>query len=256
MARVRLIHWNGPDGRERKLRLASLGHHAEFTDLEGPALLRTLRTDPPEAFVIDLSRLPAHGRDVGLALRAYKDTRHIPIVFVDGDPAKVAKLKMVLPDAVYTSWPRIKTALPKAIARPVQNPTRPPAHAPSTKATVEKLGVKAQMRVGVLNGPSDIAMILAPLPDGVTLTAVASQACDLFLAFVHSARDLHARLAGLSRIADRQTAWLIWPKKASGITSDLSDRVVRESGLAAGWVDYKVCSVSPTWSGLAFKRRR
>jgi hypothetical protein len=50
--------------------------------------------------------------------------------------------------------------------------------------------------------------------------------------------------------------WLLWPKKASGVRSDLDGNVVRETGLAAGLVDYKVCSVDATWSGLAFKRRR
>ena len=48
--------------------------------------------------------------------------------------------------------------------------------------------------------------------------------------------------------------WMIWPKKASGVKSDLDGNVVRETGLAAGWVDFKVCSVDDTWSGLAFKR--
>ena len=51
-------------------------------------------------------------------------------------------------------------------------------------------------------------------------------------------------------------AWLIWPKKASGVRSDVDGNVVRETGLAAGLVDFKVCSVDATWSGLAFKRRK
>ena len=50
--------------------------------------------------------------------------------------------------------------------------------------------------------------------------------------------------------------WLIWPKKASGVKSDLDGNVVRNTGLAAGWVDFKVCSIDDTWSGLAFKRRK
>ena len=126
MARIRLIHWNGPEGRERRLRLAALGHEAEFDDLDGPALGRALRASPPDAFVIDLSRLPSHGREVAMALRSHKDTRHMPIVFVDGDPAKVAKLKALLPDATYTTWGRLKTALPRAIARPATSPVVPP----------------------------------------------------------------------------------------------------------------------------------
>ena len=55
---------------------------------------------------------------------------------------------------------------------------------------------------------------------------------------------------------DRQTLWMVWPKQASGINSDLNGNIVRETGLASGWVDFKICSIDDTWSGLAFKRRR
>lgn len=124
MAHVRLIHWNGPEGRERKLRLAGLGHHAEFDELsDDPSRLRALRANPPDAYVIDLSRLPSHGREVAMALRTYTDTRHVPIVFVDGE--KVAKVKTILPDATFTTWGRLKTALPRALRRPQSAPIVP-----------------------------------------------------------------------------------------------------------------------------------
>jgi hypothetical protein len=54
----------------------------------------------------------------------------------------------------------------------------------------------------------------------------------------------------------RQPVWIIWPKRASGIKTDVDANVVRNTGLAAGWVDYKVCSVDDTWSAYAFKRRK
>lgn len=256
MAKIRLIHWNGPEGRERKLRLASLGHQAEFDDLEGPLLLRAMRANPPDVYLIDLSRLPSHGRDVAMSLRTYKDTRHTPIVFVDGDPEKVAKLKALLPDATYTSWGRLETALSKAIARPVASPIVPPPSLYSGKPTVEKLGVKPGMRVCLLGAPTGIRETLAPLPRGVDLTAKPEAACDLFLVFVRSLRELALELQVLARDVTRQPVWFIWPKTASGVKTDLNGNVVRETGLAAGWVDYKVCSVDGTWSGLAFKRRK
>jgi hypothetical protein len=56
--------------------------------------------------------------------------------------------------------------------------------------------------------------------------------------------------------ADRQTLWLAWPKKASGLKTELDGNTVRETGLRAGWVDFKVCALDATWSGLAFKRRK
>jgi hypothetical protein len=255
MARVRLIHWNGPEGRERKLRLASLGHHAEFEDLDEPAMLRTLRANPPEAYIIDLSRLPSHGRQVAMALRTYKDTRHIPIVFVDGDPRKVANLKTLLPDATFTTWGRLKTALPRAMARPPSAPVVPPSSIYSGKPTVEKLGIKAGMRVCVLGAPKGLTATLVPLPAGTTFTAKPATECGLFLVFIRSRRELAAHLVSVAPVVTRQSVWIIWPKKASRIKTDVDGNVVRETALAAGWVDYKVCSVDETWSGYALKRR-
>jgi hypothetical protein len=255
VARVRLIHWNGPEGRECRRRLASLGHDAAFDELDGPALLRAIRAGDVDAIVIDLSRLPSHGREAAVAVRSSKSTRHLPIVFADGDPAKVAAIQRLLPDATFTSWPRIGPALAKAIARPVVAPVVPPSSIYSGKPTVEKLGVKPGMRVAVLNAPPNVESLLAPLPAGVTLTAKAGAEADLFLAFVRSRQDLAARLSTLTRSLGRQPAWLIWPKMASGVKTDLTGNIVRETGLAAGLVDYKVCSVDDTWSGLAFKRR-
>jgi CheY-like chemotaxis protein len=255
MARVRLIHWNGPEGRERKLRLASLGHHADFDDVEGPALMRVLRSSAPDAFLIDLSRLPSHGREVAMWLRSTKGTRQIPIVFVDGDPAKVTKLKQLLPDATYTSWSRLASALPKALARPPANPVVPPSSIYSGKPTVEKLGVKPGMRVCLINAPPGFAAALTPAPAEVTFTARPTIECDLFVVFVRSRRELAVHLSKPLADMARQTVWFAWPKKTSGVKTDLDGNVVRESGLAAGWVDFKVCSIDDTWSGLAFKRR-
>jgi len=256
MARIRLIHWNGPEGRERKLRLASLGHQAEFEEVDEGSLLRTLRSNPPDAFLIDLSRLPSHGRQAAMALRTYKDTRHVPIVFVDGDPAKVAKLKALLPDATYTTWGRLETALPRAIAKPPVAPIVPPSSIYTGKPTAEKLGIKTGTRVCLLGAPKGFAKTLAPLPDKVAFTMKPAATCDLFLAFARSRRDLAAHLSSLARQVTRQTVWIVWPKAASGIKTDLNGNIVRETGLSSGWVDFKICAVDDTWSGLAFKRRK
>jgi CheY-like chemotaxis protein len=256
MAKVRLIHWNGPEGRERKLRLASMGHHADFDDVDGPGLTRVLRSSAPDAFLIDLSRLPSHGREVAMWLRSTKSTRHVPIVFVDGDPAKVSKIKQLLPDATYTSWSRLGASLPKALARPTAKPMVPPSSIYSGKPAVDKLGVKARMRVCLVNAPPGFADSLVPKPAGVTYTARAAAECDLFLVFVRSRRELAVQLTQRLTDITRQTVWFAWPKKASGVKTDLDGNVVRESGLAAGWVDFKICAIDDTWSGLAFKRRK
>lgn len=256
MAHVRLIHWNGPEGRERKLRLASLGHEVDFDHVEGPGLSRVLRTSLPDAYVIDLSRMPSLGRSVAMWLRTNKSTRHIPVVFVGGEAEKVAKVKELLPDAAYSSWARLKTTLPKAIASPAVNPVVPPSKLYTGRTAVEKLGIKPGMRVCLINAPKGFGETLQPIPEGVRFTAKPAAACDLFVAFLRSRRELAMHAESLTRDISRQTLWFVWPKKSSGIKTDLDGNAVRLTGLANGWVDFKVCAIDDTWSGLAFKRRK
>ena len=177
-------------------------------------------------------------------------------MFVDGEPEKVKKTKQLLPDATYTTWGRIKTALPKAIARPVANPVIPD-HNVWGKPTVGKArrqariqGRAARLAKG-FRGHTEAAA-----RQGRVHCAPRTARSTCFSAFARSARELHAHLLAIQRVTDRQTLWLVWPKKASGVKSDLDGNVVRTTGLAAGWVDFKVCSVDDTWSGLAFKRRK
>lgn len=126
----------------------------------------------------------------------------------------------------------------------------------SHRPVAAKLGVKAGMRVCILGAPPRFADALRPLPPKVRLSARAEPTADLFLCVVRNARELAARVGGLPTVIDQQTFWLIWPKQSANVESDVDGNLVREAGLAAGWVDFKVCSVSTTWSGLAFKRRR
>jgi hypothetical protein len=127
---------------------------------------------------------------------------------------------------------------------------------PSTRPLVAKLGIKPGFAVCLVGAPKGFAATLVPLPHGVTFTARAGPACDLFVCFVRSARELNAHLTVLGSLLQRQTLWIAWPKRASGVATDLDGNVVRETGLAGGWVDFKICAVDDTWSGLAFKRRR
>ena len=255
MTTVRLIHWNEHEGLERQQQLEALGFDAAFDFADGVSVMRLIRPSAPDAVVIDLFRMPSHGREVASQLRSAKGTRHLPNVFVGGEPEKVDRTRQLLPDAVYTTWARIKTALPRAIARPPKNPVVPGHNAASGKPTVEKLGAKPGFKIAVLASPKGFVDSLKPWPAKVTFTARPDSTVDLFLCFARSAQDLHAHLLALT-VAARQTAWLLWPKKASGVKSDLDGNVVRTTGLAAGWVDFKVCSVDDTWSALAFKRRK
>ena len=256
MKTVRLVHWNEDEGLERRKQLEAFGFDTAFDAGDGVVVLRQIRASLPDAVVIDLSRIPSHGREVAQHLRNAKGTRHLPIIFVDGEPEKVARTKQLLPDAVYTTWARIKTALPRAIATPPVNPVIPDHNAAWGKPTVGKLGVKPGFKVALLGAPKGMADSLKPWPDKVTLTARPESDADLFLCFAKTLPELHGRLLSVAAVAGRQTLWLSWPKKASTLKSDLDGNIVRETGLGAGWVDFKVCSIDATWSGLAFKRRK
>ena len=88
MHRVRLIHWNATEAEEWAARLQAEGYDVEYA-LLSPSNLRALRAEPPDAVVVDLSRIPSQGRDTGVGLRIHKATRYVPLVFVGGAPEKV-----------------------------------------------------------------------------------------------------------------------------------------------------------------------
>jgi len=176
MKTVRLIHWDEDEGLERQKLLEALGFDAAFDFGDGLFAVRLMQASVPDAVVIDLSRLPSHGREVAHGLRTRKPTRHLPIVFVDGEAEKVKKTRLLLPDATYTTWGRIKTALPKAIAKPPKNPIVPDHNAAWAKPTVAKLGVKPGFKVALLASPKGFADTLKPWPAKVTFTAPADAA--------------------------------------------------------------------------------
>jgi hypothetical protein len=258
MKRVRLIHWKAEEAPERAKRLAAAGYEADYELPSGPALLRALREVPPLAVVIDLSRLPSQGRDLALTLRQRKATRHVPLVFVGGDPQKVAQVQELLPDAVYTSWEQIGGVLERAITHPPQEPVAPRSAfaAYAGKPLVDKLGIRAHSVVALVNAPAGFAEILGELPEGAVLQQGTHDRRDLTIWFTRSREELQGEILAMAAWAEKSPLWIAWPKKASRMASDLSQQVVRETGLASGLVDYKICSIDATWSGLLFTQRK
>lgn len=253
---VRLVHWDKHEGLERRQQLEALGFDAAFDSGDGIlVVIRAIKSSPPDAVVIDLSRIPSHGREVATSLRETKAARHVPLVFVGGEPEKVEKTRQLIPDATYTTWGRIKTALPKAIAKPLKSPVIPD-HNAWGRPVVEKLGVKPGFKVALLGSPKGFADTLKPMPAKVRFTARPEPDADIYICFARTNRELQAHLLAVGGAANRQTLWLSWPKKAAGTATELNGNIVRETGLRAGWVDFKVCAIDATWSGLAFKRRK
>jgi hypothetical protein len=116
-----------------------------------------------------------------------------------------------------------------------------------------KLGIREGSRVLLVNAPADFAETLGELPPGVALLASGADDLDVIVVFVLDLVALRVQFAFLA--AALQPAgglWVAWPKRSSGVATDLDENVVRELGLEAGLVDNKVCAVDATWSGLRF----
>jgi hypothetical protein len=121
----------------------------------------------------------------------------------------------------------------------------------------KKLGFKAGFRVGFVNPPRRFQQELGSLPGGIKISSVPlPKPLDLILFFADSQQTLKREFPKLAqKLETNGMLWIAWPKKASGIVTDLSDNSVRKIGLDAGLVDVKVCAVNDIWSGLKFVYR-
>jgi hypothetical protein len=123
----------------------------------------------------------------------------------------------------------------------------------SGKPLSQKLGIKPGFRIFVDSSPKPYSKIVGELPAGAKILTRAAASLDMVHLFATQARGLSVKLKRLRAvIAPDGMIWVSWPKKASGVATDLSDVVVREIGLSLGLVDIKVCAVDETWSGLKF----
>ena len=117
----------------------------------------------------------------------------------------------------------------------------------------QKLGIKPGFRIFVDGQPKPYREIVGELPDGAKLLARTAASLDMVHLFATEAAGLAGKLKRLrTAIAPDGMIWVSWPKKASGVATDLSDIAVREAALALGLVDVKVCAVDEIWSGLKF----
>jgi hypothetical protein len=256
MKLIRLIHWKDKEAAVRLRVLRGAGYDARHDEFS-PALLRDMRAHPPDGVVIDLTRLPSHGRDVALTIRQMRALRRVPLVFVEGDPGKVKRIKQLLPDASYATWQDIHSVLRRAIAHPPEEPIVPKSRLAGYAGTPlpEKLGIKAGMIIAVVNAPEGFAEMLGPLPDRAMLRWNIRGRHDLTIWFVRSGKALERRIGRMAEVSG-DSLWIAWPKKTSDVASDLTQSGVRRIGLDRGLVDYKVCAIDETWSGLKFTRRK
>lgn len=120
----------------------------------------------------------------------------------------------------------------------------------------KKLGIKDGSRVALINAPKDFEAELGELPNNVEFIKRPIKSLDIILFFVSTERALVRDFAKLAAtLKANGMIWIAWPKKSSGVVSDLFEQRVRDIGLNAGLVDVKVCAIDETWSGLKFVYR-
>jgi len=121
----------------------------------------------------------------------------------------------------------------------------------------KKMGVKAGCRLFPEGAPANYLELLAPLPENVTLSNEQKQDIDIWHLFMKSRDELKSRLTVLiSEMKQDSMIWVSWPKKTSGVETDITEDVIREVALPLGLVDVKVCAVDETWSGLKLVLRK
>jgi hypothetical protein len=115
----------------------------------------------------------------------------------------------------------------------------------------KKLGIREDSRVAFSGAPDDFDQVLGELPPGVRIRTAVRGPLDVIVVFVTRRAELERRIAKLIGAMEPAAGlWIAWPKRASGVPTDVTEDVVREIGLAAGLVDNKVCAINETWSGL------
>ena len=229
--------------------MRACGHSAYALSEDGGEVTRGIRADLPDGVVIDLSRLPSQGREVGCWLRSTKAVCGVPFLFVAGAEAKVARVKQDLPDAIYTSWPDICSALHQLAEQPK---TRQPAKRTgivSKRTLSQKLGINSGCRLALLNEPTNIPQELRLLPEGVVARRDLRGRPQLILWFVTERSHLLKEIQRIRQAAEAGAGiWICWPKKSSELYVDLTGNDVRREGIEAGLVDFKVCAIDDDWS--------
>ncbi|MES1258246.1 MAG: DUF3052 domain-containing protein, partial [Acidobacteriota bacterium] len=118
---------------------------------------------------------------------------------------------------------------------------------------VQKLGIRAGNKVGVVDPPRDYVTVLGAMPEGAELMEDPAAPCDVTLWFVHDPAPFLEALGRMRAIASQTKLWVLWRK---GSPKGITQTFVRAAAIDAGLVDYKICSVDGRWSAMAFARKK
>ena len=255
---VCLACWNEEEAAAHAAELGKQGLRVSVVGQGMSGWVGYLRDLAADVVVIDLDRLPSHGREVGILLRGSKSTRHLPLVYLGGVAEKVERLRADLPDATYAKWSEAPKAIRAAIATPVETPVRPvPMMERYRDADLgRRLGVVPGVEVITWGDPDFLVELLGDLPEGVevresrsirrALKTNGTQAVpqlQLWLCVVRAAVEIEAAFGALTASErPKVSGWIIHPKKTSRYKTDFNQNDVRDVGLTYGWVDSKVCA--------------
>jgi hypothetical protein len=121
----------------------------------------------------------------------------------------------------------------------------------------QKLGIKPGLMVVTINAPANYRRLLGQIPDSVTFSERLKSGSSFVHLFTSRRSEMQKKMSILrDKISDNGAIWVSWPKKSSGISTDVTEDVIREIALPLGFVDIKVCAVDETWSGLKLMIRR
>jgi hypothetical protein len=120
----------------------------------------------------------------------------------------------------------------------------------------KKLGIKPGFRVRLVNLPTEVRKELSPDLAACEIVSDPKAQIDFAMVFTKSRVELESELPRIAKgLASAGMVWIGWPKKTSGVATDLNENIVRDTGLGTGLVDVKVCAITEVWSGLKFVRR-
>ena len=191
-----------------------------------------------------------------MALRSYKSTRITSSILVDGEPEKGERVKAQIPHATYTNCDGTVERLEDLVRQTAQKARQAPlGESYAGVPLARKLGIRPGYTVSLVGAPEGFRETLGELPESVVLRDGVRTQSDLTLWFAKSRRELEERLQHMRPFSKKAGLWILWPKQTSKLQTDLGQPLVREAGLAAGMVDFKICSIDKNWSGLRFTLR-
>jgi hypothetical protein len=258
--RIRYIHWNASEAEGSVEKLRAQGFDVEYDERPGSRELAEWRMTPPDLFVIDLTRLPSQGREMGVAIRNSKNLRSVPLVFLDGEPEKVELVRQVLPDAIYVSTSKLIPTLKRALKEgPLKDPARPAAMMEryGLRTVAQKVGIEPNSAVALWEAPGGVEQILVGLPEGVNWVEPDDDRAALAIFFARDEESLREAFRQARRFRHLKKIWVARQKAGrANAPAVVSEDLLRETGIAMGFVDYKVCGLSDEWSGLLFARKK